>query len=219
MSPAKTSNPQFPGKTETGGSVLPAEAERQLKDDASAAVETAKEEFGAIKAEAEAQAGAIAEEAKAELGKMADKAKGMAAEQKEFVSGQLEGVAEAVNKVAGELEAQNATTAGYARTLADTVTSFSDTIKNKDVDELLAMAQDFGRRQPAVFMAAAALAGFAASRFLMSSAKRRQVPATTADIYGGTSLGDGGTSATSPGSARQSGGSFSATRHPMGGNV
>src|SRR5688572_14657843 len=160
MSPAKITNPQFPEKTTTGGSVLPAEAERQLRQDADTAIETAKQEILGIKAEVEDQAGAIADEAKAELGKMADKAKGIATEQKEFVSGQLEGVAEAVNKVAGELEAQNATTAGYARTLADTVTSFSDTIKNKDVDELLAMAQDFGRRQPAVFITAAALAGF-----------------------------------------------------------
>jgi hypothetical protein len=216
MSPAKITNPQFPEKTATGGSVLPAEAERQLRQDADTAIETAKQEILGIKAEVEDQAGAIADEAKAELGKMADKAKGIAAEQKEFVSGQLEGVAEAVNKVAGELEAQNATTAGYARTLADTVTSFSDTIKNKDVDELLAMAQDFGRRQPAVFITAAALAGFAASRFLMSSATRRQAPATN-DLYGGTSVGDGGVSGNYAGSTHQSGGTISSTRDPMGG--
>jgi hypothetical protein len=33
-------------------------------------------------------------------------------------------------------------------------------------------AQDFGRRQPAMFLGAAALLGFAASRFLMASATR-----------------------------------------------
>src|SRR5688572_18583144 len=170
MSPANK-NPSTQIDEPKTGSILPSAAERQLKEDAGAAVEVAKHEISAVKSEAEAQAGAVIEQAKSEIGKAAEKAKGMASEQKEFVSHQIESVAEAVNKVAGELEANDASTATYARTLADTVNSFSETIKNKDVDELFAMAQDFGRKQPVAFMGAAALMGFAASRFLMASAK------------------------------------------------
>jgi hypothetical protein len=211
----------------SGSGVLPAAAESKLKADAGAVVEEAKAGAAALKTEAEAQISAVADEAKAELGKVAEKAKGMAEEQKQFVSGHIEGVAEAVAKVAGELESNNATTAGYARQLADTVSSFSDTVKNKDVDELLAMAQDFGRRQPAVFMTAAALAGFAASRFILASAKRQQPAQAGTSQYGGTAVGDGGISGSgisgSYTGSSAAGGSTSArttsTRDSMGGTI
>jgi hypothetical protein len=163
-----------PTPTGSGTHGLPASTEQQVKDDAGALLDTARSELSHIKAEAETQAGAIAEEAKAELGKVADKARGMAAEQKDMLASQVEGVAQAVNKVAGELEADDSATAGYARTVADTVNQFSETLKTKDVDQLLHMAEDFGRKQPAAFAGVMAIAGFAASRFLVASSKRRQ---------------------------------------------
>jgi phage host-nuclease inhibitor protein Gam len=220
MSPANK-NPTTTGYEDpkTGGSVLPSEAERRLKEDAGAAMETAKNEFSAVKHEAEAQAGAVVEQAKQEIGKVAEKAKGMATEQKEFIAHQVEDVAEAVNKVAGELEGSNAAIGGYARTVADTVTNFSETIKNKDVDELLGMAQDFGRRNPAAFMGAMALMGFAASRFIMASARRAQ-PATMGDQYAGADVGDGGISGNYPGpSRRRPGESTASPRDTMGGSI
>jgi predicted hydrocarbon binding protein len=220
MSPADKNPSTKVDEPKTGGSVLPSAAERQLKEDAGAAMEAAKHEISAVKAEAEAQAGAVLEQAKTEIGKAADKAKGMASEQKEFVSHQIESVAEAVTKVAGELEANNAPTATYARTLADTVNSFSETIKNKDVDELFAMVEDFGRKQPVAFMGAAALMGFAASRFLMASAHRRQASTGMADQYAGTSVGDGGISGNYPGPSRRTAReTATATRDPMGGTI
>jgi predicted hydrocarbon binding protein len=219
MSPANKNPSTQVDEPKTGESVLPSEAERRLKEDAGAAMETAKHEISAVKHEAESQAGAVVEQAKAEIGKAAEKAKGMASEQKEFVSQQIESVAEAVNKVASELETNNAATATYARTLADTVNSFSETLKNKDVGELFAMVEDFGRKQPMVFMGAAALMGFAASRFVMSSSKRSQAPGM-GDQYAGTSVGDGGVSANYPGSSRRPPSEpTTATRDPMGGTI
>ncbi len=194
--------------------ILPEAAEQTLKDDSAALLETAKSELAGLKDEATTQAMAVADEAKAEIGKLADKAKGMAAEQKEFVAGQIEGVAEAVQKVAGELEASDANTATYARTLADTVTKFSDTVKNKDVDELLSIAEDFGRKQPVAFMGAAALLGFAASRFLFSSAKRR-APASTGMSGQYADTGDGGISGNYRGSGVQQ--DNTSTRDTLGG--
>jgi hypothetical protein len=175
----------YSGEPAQGSGVLPAAAEQKLRDDAGELLATAKSELAGLQDEAVGQVEAIADGAKAELGKVAEKAKGIAAEQKDLVSGQLASVADAVQKVAGELEAENTPTATYARTIADTVSKFSETVQNKDVDQLLSMAEDFGRKQPVAFMGAAALAGFAASRFLGASAKRHQAKPTapSSDSY------------------------------------
>lgn len=127
--------------------------------------------------EVKQQASAIGEEAKAQLGEMAhdmaDKARGMAAEQKEMVAGHLSGVASALDRVATELETDGEPIARYARMVADGADRMTSAVADHDVDELLEMAQEFGRRQPAAFLGAAALLGFAASRFVMASAARR----------------------------------------------
>lgn len=153
--------------------MLPSEAERRLREDAGAVVETAKEGLGGIKAEAETEIGALAEEGKRQAGELAQKAKGFAAEQKDMLAGQLGGVAQAIHKAADELDQENATTAGYAHRIAEGMDRITTSLREQDVDGLIAMAEDFGRRQPAAFMATAAIAGFAASRFLRASAGRR----------------------------------------------
>jgi hypothetical protein len=56
------------------------------------------------------------------------------------------------------------------------------TIEDRDVDDLLGMTQDFGRRQPVAFLGAAALAGFVASRFALASAHRRENKPATPDM-------------------------------------
>lgn len=78
-----------------------------------------------------------------------------------------------MSRVAAELGDKQSPTSGYARTLADGLQDFSRTVSERDVDSLMGLAEDFGRRQPAAFMGAAALAGFVASRFLMASGQRR----------------------------------------------
>lgn len=171
-------------RPEQESAILPADAERRLKQDAGDAMEAARSELANVKAEVETQAGAIAEEAKAQLGQITDRAKGLAADQKDAAAHQLEGIATAVDKVAHELEAENAAAAGYARTIADAANRFSGTVKDKNVDELLGMAEDFARRQPAAFVGMAALAGFAASRFLRASASHRPAAAQHGDRTG-----------------------------------
>ncbi len=163
--------PSSSGQSQAGG-VIPPKAEETIRHDAEAVVETAKSEFDKVKQEAAAQVGDLAEAAKAQIADVTEKAKGLASEQKELLAGQIGGVADAMERVATDLEAQNASSASYARMIADGATRISDTVKNNDVDQILAMAQDFGRKQPGAFIGAAALLGFAASRFLMASAKR-----------------------------------------------
>jgi hypothetical protein len=134
--------------------------------------ETAKADMATISEEVSKQAAAIGEEAKAQVGELAEKAKGMASEQKDLVATQLGGVSEAIDKVAGELESQNQAAAQYVRMLADGASRLTSTVRDNNVDDILAMAQDFGRKQPAAFLGVAALLGFASSRFVMASAHR-----------------------------------------------
>lgn len=184
MSP--TDNPisgMQPNQQDQGSGMLPSDAERRLREDAGAIAETAKADFESIKTEAETEISALADEGKRQLGEAIDKAKGLATEQKNLFADQLEGIAGAVSKVASELESQDAATAGYARTIADGVDRFSRTLKERDVDGLIGMAEQFGRKQPGAFMAAAAIAGFAASRFLVASARRREAQMPQRSAY------------------------------------
>ena len=158
-----------------------------LKADATAAVDEAKNVATKVADEAKAQGAHIADQAKAQLSDAAERARGMADQQKTFVAGQVGGVADAMARVADELEADNGPSAHYARMIADNAERLSGAIRDKSVDQLVGMAQDFGRKQPAAFIGAAALLGFVASRFVMASASRPvETPATptaTADGY------------------------------------
>ena len=172
MSSSDYSNPT-PGQSQLGG-VIPPKAEETLRQDAQAVVETAKSEFDKVKEEATAQASSLVDEAKAQIADVTEKAKGLATEQKDLLAGQIGGVADAMERVATDLEGQNASSAQYARMIADGASRISSTVRDNDVDAILSMAQDFGRKQPAAFIGAAALLGFAASRFMLASAKREE---------------------------------------------
>jgi hypothetical protein len=150
----------------------PTPASDQLRDDASRLAETAQTDLADLGEEMKHQAAALGEEAKAQIGEVAEKAKGLASEQKDLISGQLSGVSDALQKVADELERQDQSGAQYVRMVADGAAKLTSTVRDNDVDQILSMAQDFGRRQPAAFMGVAALLGFAASRFALASASR-----------------------------------------------
>ena len=54
----------------------------------------------------------------------------------------------------------------------DGIRRMSDTLRNKDLDQIVREAEAFARQRPAVFLGAAAVAGFLAVRFLKSSSQR-----------------------------------------------
>jgi hypothetical protein len=143
-----------------------------LKSDAAAAVDGAKDVASKVATEARTQGAQIIEQAKSQLSAVAGKARGMADDEKTFVAAQVDGVAAAMSRVADELDGSNGPSARYARMIADSAEQLSNTIRDKSVDQLIGMAQDFGRKQPAAFVGAAALLGFVASRFVMASATR-----------------------------------------------
>jgi len=149
-----------------------------LKADTDALADEAKNVLGQVSDEAAGQISRLADQAKERVAEAGDKVKGLAAEQKDLLAEQVGNIADAMDRVAGDLEASNSKGAYYARVVADNAGQFASTIRDNDVDQIMATAQDFGRRQPGAFLGAAALLGFAASRFLLASAKRAEQPQT-----------------------------------------
>jgi hypothetical protein len=68
---------------------------------------------------------------------------------------------------------QQGAIADYVEQAADKIEQFSTSLRERDLGDLLQDAQQFARRQPAVFLAATFAAGVLAARFLKSSAPER----------------------------------------------
>ncbi|MGB3338460.1 MAG: nutrient deprivation-induced protein [Devosia sp.] len=171
-------------------SILSPELRTQATNDLGQVTDKAKQDLDAVTQRAAEDVREIGHQAKAKVGEATDKAKSFAADQKDLAAGQLNGVAAAITKVADELEGSDQqTVARYARDLAAGLSNMGKTIEDKDVDELMGLAQDFGRQQPVAFLGAAALAGFVASRFALASAHRRQSKPTSPANTGSTTAG------------------------------
>jgi hypothetical protein len=167
--------PTSPGSTtQTNRGTSAAAPSPDLAADAGALIDEARSTAGKVAEEAKEQVAGLADRAKQEVGAATDKVRSIAADQKDLLAAQVGGVADAMERAASDLEQSNGASAHYARLIADNAEKLSDTIRNNNVDQLLGIAQDFGRRQPALFVGAAALLGFAASRFVLASAKRRE---------------------------------------------
>jgi ElaB/YqjD/DUF883 family membrane-anchored ribosome-binding protein len=68
---------------------------------------------------------------------------------------------------------QQDTIAQYAERAADRIEQFSSRLRERDLADLVRDAEQFARRQPAVFIGATFAAGVLAARFLKSSARDR----------------------------------------------
>lgn len=145
----------------------------QVSHDISTATDQARHDLDAIAGQAKADVQKLGHEASEKLSEATDKAKGFAGDQKDLAANQINGVAAAINKVADELGNEQQTVARYARDLASGLSSMGKTMEERDIDDLMGLAQDFGRKQPVAFLGAAALAGFVASRFALASNHRR----------------------------------------------
>ena len=130
--------------------------------------------------------GAVKQAAEDAAHTAADRATDMAERQKSFAADQIGKIATALEKVGGELQAQQAGAVGdYTRQLGSSARQFADRMKSKDIGQIASYAENFGRRQPLAFLGLAAVAGLAASRFLMASADRSgSSPATASNVSG-----------------------------------
>lgn len=115
----------------------------------------------------------VQQAAKNGLSQASDKAKDVADDQKNIIATQLSGLASAIEKVGTELEEGDQRTVGnMTKRLGTGMRKAAEDLKDRNLGQIASMAEDFGRRQPAAFLGIAALAGFAASRFLAATSHR-----------------------------------------------
>jgi ElaB/YqjD/DUF883 family membrane-anchored ribosome-binding protein len=116
-----------------------------------------------------AAAGKLKDEA-GKLGKQAaDKARGYADEGKARATGALDEFAKMMSEAADTVDDRLGEQYGrYARSAADSLAGFADSLKGKDVDELMDDARDFVRKSPAVAIGTAAALGFVLARLIKS---------------------------------------------------
>ncbi|PXA97820.1 nutrient deprivation-induced protein [Nostoc sp. 3335mG] len=166
----------------------------QAKADLNEVTSKAREDLDAVTQRAAEDVRNLSHRAGEKLGEARDQAKSFAADQKSLAARQINGVASAITRVADELEGgEQASVARYARDLAKGISGVGRQVEERDVDDLMAAAQDFGRRQPLAFLGLATLAGFAASRFALASAHRQEHGKT-----GGPSVPSSPTNAATP---------------------
>jgi hypothetical protein len=94
--------------------------------------------------------------------------------QKDRATDGLGSVAQAVRQSTQQLrDAKHETIAEYAEKAADQLERFTRRLKDRNVGDLAREAQDFARRQPALFIGSAFALGLLGARFLKSSNEDR----------------------------------------------
>lgn len=94
--------------------------------------------------------------------------------QKVQVADMVVGIADAFRTTARTMEEKNQkTVAGYMDQASRNLMRLSDTLRNRDADDLMQSVKSFAERQRGVILGGAIVAGIALSRFLKSSTERR----------------------------------------------
>lgn len=156
----------------TGSSASSNDPNRGMPGDTSRTgekTEQVREAAGQVKE----QAAQMTDQVKEQTSKVTDKVREQATtrvdDQKVRAADGLVGFADALNQVSSSMRDQNPAVANFADTAATRLESFATTIRDKDVNELMNEVEDLARRQPALFIGGAFLAGVFAARFLKSS--------------------------------------------------
>jgi hypothetical protein len=99
-----------------------------------------------------------------------DKVETAVTQQKSVGADYIGSIAQAASRAAQEFDADLPQAAHYIRQASEQIQGVADTVRERDVRELVGEMQDFARRQPTLFFGGAVVLGFAALRFLKSSA-------------------------------------------------
>lgn len=166
-----------------------AEVAATAGDQAREVAGTARSEAAAVVSEAGTQVRALAEEARTALRRQAADGASRAAEAVDQVAGRLRALAAGDTEAAGDVPR-------YVGDLGDRLGGVADRLQERGVDGLVDDVQRFARRRPAVFLAAAAGAGFAAGRLFRGARADGGTPGASA---GGGRGGGSGTAATASG--------------------
>lgn len=147
-----------------------------MKDAASDAMDEGRSRMGEVLGRAQDMAQDAKEAIVAGAGSTLSAVKDVAVEKADVARESLSDVGQ---RLAATLERASAEGDGDAlksrvlTSVAHGLTSASDALRQRSVSDLTADVRTLAKRHPGAFMAAAALAGFAAARFIRSSSKRR----------------------------------------------
>ena len=98
-----------------------------------------------------------------------DKARAYAEDGKARVGGVLDELSRMMGDAAGTVDEKVGAQYGqYARSAADAVSGFSESLKSKNVDDIVADARDFVKKSPAIAIGTAAALGFVLMRLIKS---------------------------------------------------
>jgi hypothetical protein len=125
-------------------------------------------------------------------GAVRDSATSLFEEQRNRAADEIAALGEALRQSARGLD-QSGSVARYADRAAQQVGDFATTLRQRSWNQLAGDVEDFGRRWPLVFIAAAVGVGFAAGRFLIASPVRSAEPAG-ARVSGTSGVVSGGVS-------------------------
>jgi hypothetical protein len=139
-----------------------AEQGTQLKD-------TATQHAGAVAEEAKAKARSVVDDTREEVGKQLDEQGRRLGETVRTTSDQLRSMAD---------RADPGMVADVTRQIGDKLSSVADTMQRDGVQGVADDLRSFARRQPAVFLAGAGIAGFFVARLLRSGAASASTVAT-----------------------------------------
>jgi ElaB/YqjD/DUF883 family membrane-anchored ribosome-binding protein len=128
-----------------------APAEGESASTTKRATETIREEASKIGSEAKERARAFANDGKARA------------------SGALDEMANLMRSAAGDVDAKLGEDYGrYARSAADGVAGFAESLRGKEIDDLIAEAGEFVKKSPAIAVGTAAALGFVMARLIKS---------------------------------------------------
>ncbi len=99
----------------------------------------------------------------------ADRARAFAGEGKERATGALDEVAKMFEGAAGDVDERLGEEYGkYARSAAQGISNFAESLRGKEVDDLVSDATNFVKKSPVIAVGAAAAIGFVLARLIKS---------------------------------------------------
>jgi ElaB/YqjD/DUF883 family membrane-anchored ribosome-binding protein len=102
-------------------------------------------------------------------GQAGDKARDLAQTGKDRATAALDSLVQTVEDAAGDIDEKLGSQYGdYARRAAEYIGNFSDSFRDKDIDELFTDARELVKKSPAVAVGAAAVLGFVVARLARS---------------------------------------------------
>jgi hypothetical protein len=147
----------------------------RAKSDAEAAASHARAASEDLSARTRSTSEEVKERAHGLVDNAKERARSMAGEQKNLAADRVTGFADALRHASSDLEEQGqSVVSGVVRQAADGLERVSGAMRDNDMDHLVDSIEDFARRQPAVFIGSAVLAGFGIARFMKSSSERRR---------------------------------------------